>query len=144
MLQFTAFGIPQPQGSARAFVVKGRAIVTSDNPKNKGWRQLVAEAASVALLASRQQCSLSEVTMMDDAPVVLVVAFYLPRPKALAKKDAPMTKRPDVDKLARSVKDALTGVVWHDDSQVTDLHVTKQYAERDGGVPRAEVTVRRV
>lgn len=37
----------------------------------------------------------------------------------------------DVDSVARAVLDALTGVVFHDDSQVKRLHVEKIAGERD-------------
>ena len=32
----------------------------------------------------------------------------------------------DIDNLVKSIFDALTGVVWKDDRQVVDLHVTKK------------------
>lgn len=35
--------------------------------------------------------------------------------------------RPDVDKLARSILDAMTGLVYNDDGQVVDLRVAKHY-----------------
>ena len=34
--------------------------------------------------------------------------------------------RPDLDKLARAVLDALTGIVWVDDDQVVELAYRKQ------------------
>jgi hypothetical protein len=46
-------------------------------------------------------------------------------------------KAPDLDKLARSVFDALTRVVFHDDAQVVDLVATKRYATV-GEPPRVE------
>lgn len=120
-LSFTVFGTAQPKGSARAFVPKGwkRAIVTSANPKNKGWQQLVAEAASQALNGQ---------TFYTGGAVRLTVVFSLPRPKSLPKKVSAHLKKPDLDKLVRSVKDALTKVVWQDDAQVTEIHAVKQYA----------------
>lgn len=158
-LRFVAFGVPQSQGSVQSFgyqpkgrdgrpmvrqTAKGAVVpvirtkTMSDNPKNKGWRQLVAEAASVAI----------EVSLIEAEPfallrgaVTLTCAFYLPRPRYIRNKVVPHTTRPDADKLTRSVKDALTGVAWVDDGQVNKLLVTKQYAEPQGGVPRAEITV---
>ncbi|OLF73958.1 endodeoxyribonuclease RusA [Maricaulis sp. W15] len=44
----------------------------------------------------------------------------------------------DVDNVAKAVLDALTGVVFHDDSQVERLLVTKI----DGDSPRISVTAR--
>lgn len=133
-LSFVVFGVPQPKGSARAFVLKGqnRAIVTSDNPKAKGWQQLVAEAASRALTGGGA---------LLEGPLELEAAFYLPRPKSLAKKISAHLKRPDLDKLVRSTKDALSKVVWQDDAQVTSVRATKAYAA-PGQSPRAEITVR--
>ena len=132
-LSFVAFGIPQPQGSAKAFMPKGGRfpIVTSDNKHLKGWRQLVAEAASAALRGHGQ---------MADGPVTVTATFYLPRPKSLGKKSKAHVTRPDVDKLARSIGDALTGVVFRDDAQIVGLHVQKCYAASSAS-PRAEVTV---
>lgn len=133
-LRFTAYGVPQPKGSAKAFVPKGwtRAVVTSDNVKNKGWQQLVAEAASHALGR--------EARGLHTSPVHLSVAFYLPRPKSLPRKVTEHLKKPDLDKLVRSVKDALTKVVWQDDSQVTQITASKTYAAADAS-PCAVVTV---
>ena len=48
------------------------------------------------------------------------------------------TSSQDVDRVAKAVLDALTGVVFHDDSQVERLLVTK--VEGDG--PRIAVTAR--
>ena len=37
----------------------------------------------------------------------------------------------DTDKLIRSVCDALTGIVWYDDSQVVDITAKKRFRSRD-------------
>ena len=47
---------------------------------------------------------------------------------------------PDIDKLARAALDAMTGVVWSDDAQVSDLRVRKDYCEL-GQQPGCSVTV---
>jgi crossover junction endodeoxyribonuclease RusA len=73
-------------------------------------------------------------------PVRLLVAFYLPRPKSLPKKVLHHVKKPDLDKLVRSVKDGLTRVAWKDDSQVVDVKAIKRYAEL-GTTPHAVITV---
>lgn len=142
-LEFTVFGIAQPKGSTRAFVPKGwtRPIITSDNPKGKGWQALVAEGASRAL----EQLPIDE--RHTDGPVHVTIAFYLPRPKYLqATKKYPQGKpsahltKPDIDKCLRNAIDAMTGVVWTDDSQVVQVTASKRYAEVDNA-PRAVVRV---
>ena len=143
MLTFIAWGVAAPKGSAKGFAVpvegkpgKFRAVVTHDNSRTKGWQQTIAEAAGRALQAADPS------TFVGDAPVRLLVVFYLARPKALGKRVAHHTKKPDLDKLTRSVGDALTGVLWSDDSQVVDLQVRKRYAPPDTA-PHAVITVQR-
>ena len=74
-------------------------------------------------------------------PVRVQLEFVLPRPTSLPKsKPTPAAvKRPDTDKLVRAVLDALTGVVWGDDSQVVALHATKRVAEL-GEQPGVSIT----
>ena len=133
-ITFTVWGVAQPKGSAKAFVPKGwtRAVVTSDNPKNKGWQQLVAEAANRAIGETPRA--------LHTGPVRLVVMFYLPRPKSLPRRATDHLKKPDLDKLVRSVKDALTQVIWQDDSQVVQIEASKTYAAMDAA-PCAVVKV---
>lgn len=134
-LSFVVNGVAQPKGSAKAFIPKGwsRAIVTSDNTKNKGWQQLVAEAASAAINGQ-------PAFRLIEESALLRVVFYLPRPKAIRDKAVPHLKKPDLDKLVRSVKDALSKVVWRDDSQVVEIAARKEYA-RPGESPRAEISI---
>lgn len=41
------------------------------------------------------------------------------------------TIKPDVDNIAKIVLDALNGIAYRDDSEVVELHVYKQYAEKN-------------
>ena len=134
MLSFIVYGVAQPKGSARAFVPKGwtRAVVTAANPKTKGWQQLVSEAALQA----------KDWPTLIEGPLALTVTFYLPRPKSIGKKTVPHTKKPDLDKLVRSVKDGLTHIVWRDDAQVIEVHAWKCYAGVDER-PKAVIRVDR-
>lgn len=141
-LVFQVIGVGQPQGSARAFTYqrsaeKGGGIgarVDTDNTKLKAWRRDVARAAARALVVSGVSF------IAADHTVRVCADFYLPRPKKYGAKAIGHTKRPDVDKLARGLLDALTGIVWVDDAQVSQLKVTKAYA-RVGEEPHAVVAV---
>jgi len=156
-LKFTAYGIPQPKGSAKAFlpfhatkaVVKAvlenwrpgiivgmikklRPIVMSDNPKVKAWQKIIAQYASLDFQGPPW-----------EGPVRLDIKFYLPRPKAAANRCWHLT-RPDLDKLVRAVTDGLTGIVYEDDKQVVWGHRSKEYEERGGPGPRAVIRVARL
>ena len=66
----------------------------------------------------------------------LTLTFVMPRPNAMIWKTKPMphcthTKRHDVDNLAKAVNDALSKLVWHDDSQIAQLEATKVIAAGD-------------
>lgn len=132
MIEFHVIGIPQPQGSAQAFVPKGwtRAIVTSANKKNKPWRQ---EVAGVAIAYMQDH----GFVLMEERPIQVEVEFFFERPKSTKKTVLHKITKPDVDKLARSVLDALTGIVFKDDSQVVKCIMSKSF----GSPARAEVKI---
>ena len=37
------------------------------------------------------------------------------------------TKRPDLDNLAKAIKDAMKGIIYHDDSQIVEAHLYKVF-----------------
>lgn len=115
MISFFVAGVPTPQGSMKAFVVKGRPIMTSSNKNLADWRRLVADASQ-------------QYAQMIEGPVKVNLGFILPRPQSLPKKVQWHTKKPDVDKLCRSILDSLTGIFFQSDSQVVTLEATKSYA----------------
>lgn len=48
------------------------------------------------------------------------------------------TKKPDLDNIAKIVCDGLNQIVYHDDSQIVDLHVKKYYSNIPYTVVRME------
>jgi len=128
-LTFTVVGIAATKGSGRALISKstGRAMFKPDNPRTKDWQSAIANTAVLELArAENHGCRFMEGGVYFEA------LFYLPRPKALRTKTKatqvfPHTKKPDLDKLVRAAKDALTGVVWTDDSQVVHVVARKRY-----------------
>lgn len=140
MLRFTAYGVPQPKGSTKAFLPKGwkRPIITADNTKTKPWAEAVKHAALDALKGAPPIL----------APAVLVLRFYLPRPTSAPKRIIEPAKKPDLDKLVRTAKDALTQAgVYHDDGQVVATFARKDFAGGvmdpcgQHGIPRVEIAV---
>ena len=108
-------GRPAPQGSKRHL---GNGIMVESSKAVKPWRVDVAWAAR------------EHFPTPLEGPVRLELEFVMPRPKSTPKRSTPPAiKRPDVDKLARAVLDAITGVVVVDDSQIVELWATKRIAE---------------
>ncbi len=141
---FTVYGRPQPQGSTRAFMPRGATfpVLTSDNAKLKPWRQEVAGAALHAVCLARRNAGGRDrvVLFPRGLPVRVTIGFYLQKPKSARQRDFLPTKKPDLDKLARGVLDALTGIAFEDDSQVTQLVCGKNF-----DVPeRAEIAVQQI
>ena len=125
---FTVEGVAVPKGSTKSFVINGKAATTNANPKTKGWEMRVATEAQ----AKRGDFYVPKTSKGNDA-VEVVAAFFLSPPKT-GKRSHP-TVKPDIDKLARTVLDALTGVMFEDDSQVTQLVARKQYLEKNDETP---------
>jgi len=137
-LKITVLGIPVTQGSKTAFVAGGKAIMRE---KSSGaahmrfvdWRQAVRSEAQRAMEYRERD------NPYWSGPVSVECRFSLLKPAS-----APKTRRTwpigarsgDVDKLARLILDALTGIVFADDSHVVELHVSKDY-----GVPGVEIVV---
>ena len=118
-------GRPAPQGSKDAFRHKhsGKVVVIEKSKAVKPWREDVRQA----LLDEH-----GNARTCFDGPVVVELQFVMPRPKSMPKTRAtpPHTKKPDVDKLARALLDAIASAgVLVDDTHVVDLHATKRTAE---------------
>ena len=75
-------------------------------------------------------------TTQTEKPIFMKLEFFFKIPKSWSKKKKDSANwhisRPDGDNLAKSIKDALNGVAYRDDSQVCFLQVRKQYAAFNG------------
>lgn len=122
--KFWVPGIPVPQGDLTASRY-GR-LYHKNHKELHAWRYEVQWRARKAMKSSKA-------VALVDVPVSITLRFVLYRPKATAKtRDTPPAiKKPDLDKLARAIGDALTDVVYQDDSQITESHCYKRIAERD-------------
>lgn len=117
-------GKPAPQGSKRYLGRQGGKGITVESSKAVApWRADIREALLQELEAGGHQ--------QLDGAVTVLLTFVMPRPASTPKRRTPpAVKRPDIDKLARAVLDAIGSAgVWRDDSQVTNLHAYKRLAE---------------
>ena len=128
-ISFLVHGLPVPQGSTRSWLVNGKPVITSAAKGLSTWRRLVADVA--------QRFAPDEPW---QGPVGIDLHFGLPKPKSAPKKRRVWPdKRPDLDKLTRSVLDALTYVIFADDSQVVEIRATKDY-----GAPGVAIEIHRI
>jgi Holliday junction resolvase RusA-like endonuclease len=70
----------------------------------------------------------------SSGPYSLHMQFRVPMPSSWSKKKKkehlgkPVSSRPDIDNYVKFILDALQGVVWNDDSAVTEILATKIYS----------------
>lgn len=130
MIRFTVYGKPAPQGSKVRTRWGMREASTSLMP----WRE--------AIVSQIMRDGLHETRY--DGPVTVRVTFWFERPRIhygtrggqpYLRENAPRykTSAPDLDKLQRSLGDALVqGGVLTDDDRIVSWHAEKQYGERSG------------
>ena len=111
----TIAGTPAPKGSLRCARNPNHSLY-EDNPATKPWRAKIADAARRV-----------EQRPDKNQPLDVEITFTFDRPSS-SKRELPAVK-PDVDKLVRTVLDALEDAgVLTNDSQVVDLTARKRYA----------------
>lgn len=134
MTVFAVAGHPVTQGSKKVIPLRngGHALVESAGDRLTQWRHAINTEARA---------------LWDgpplEGPVVVTTRFELVRPKSEPKSKpslAPAKRGLDVDKAARAILDAITGVCFIDDAQVADLIVKKRWAPPGAG-PGVTVTV---
>lgn len=136
---FFCAGTPRPKGSLRYLGQSkaGKPILAGMGKGEGTWRACVSQAAHEAMGDHAP----------FDVPVSLRLEFFTPRPKGHYRKDGSVkpdaprfpAKAPDWDKVARSVSDALNGIVYRDDALVVVGSVEKRWC--DDHHPHAGVRV---
>lgn len=126
-----AFTIPgAPQGKARARTCRNGHTYTPDNTV------LYENLVKTEFL---RQCGRGQRIRSDSAHRAIsmqIIAVY-PVPASYPKRDKVAalagdllpTKKPDIDNVAKVIADALNGLAYDDDAQITDLSVLKRYGE---------------
>lgn len=119
-------GEPVAQGRPR-FARRGAFVSTYDPPKSRSWK---SEARTAMMDALEYP---SRLPYPQGVALSVSVLAVFTRPKAAGKKPGRLLKvtRPDAENVAKAVLDAGTGTLWHDDSQVVDLQISKRHGEPD-------------
>lgn len=128
--EFFVPGTARTAGSKSAFKDKwGKVHLTHAGKYTKGWMD------SVKWWALKEY---GQRTVLLTCPLILKLTFFRQRPQGhygtgrnagILKDSSPEypTPKPDLTKLTRAVEDALTGIVWEDDSQVVKQVTEKLY-----------------
>jgi Holliday junction resolvase RusA-like endonuclease len=128
-ISFTVQTKPVPQARPR-FFVRNRGpqqFVGAYDPKQcKTFKEVIAWHARIKM----RETGIREAT---KAPIAIVLTFGMGK----NGKGVYHTKRPDIDNLAKAVKDALKGIIYADDSQIVEAHLYKQY-----GGPEVKIEIR--
>lgn len=132
-LSITIYGRPATAGSKRHI---GHGVLIDSCKRAKPWRESVQYEAHEAMMKHNM-------TIDDFAgPLTLRCIFYRRRPKShfgtgansqKLKDSAPRfpTTRPDSTKMLRALEDAMTGVVYQDDSIIVHHDILKIYDVQD-------------
>jgi Holliday junction resolvase RusA-like endonuclease len=135
VIRMTVLGMPAPKGSSRA-ILRGGKAVNVPGSSDVGKAKIIAWTTAV-----RQQALLTcgdiAAPVFVGQPIRVAIVFRMQRPAGHYNKRTgelkasapryPATK-PDGDKLERTTWDALTGIVFDDDSRIVAWSAVKEYA----------------
>ena len=140
MIEITVNTTPIAQPRQRHSVITrlGKTFVTNYTPKTHPVTQYKLEL--------QRACCNQYAGDPLEGPLEVKFRFVMPRPKGKFWKTKPMPRerhygKPDVDNLLKSTADALTGILWTDDSQICAGEIEKWIAAGDEQ-PHVVVTVR--
>jgi Holliday junction resolvase RusA-like endonuclease len=135
MVTYIVYGEPVGKGRPR-FAKRGNFVSTYTPQKTKTYEDEIRMMAKAAMGASEP--------LYTPMTVAIYIRVGIPasyskqkRKDALAGIIRPM-KKPDLDNVAKCFLDSMNEIVYLDDKQVVNLHVTKVYAE----TPAVEVMVK--
>ena len=125
-MRFVIPGAAVPQGRPR-FTRTGHAYTPQ---KSRDYRARVQSAVRAAMAANAW-------TLQADTALALVVEEHRAIPASCSRRkqeqarrgELQPTSRPDLDNVIKAIKDALNGLVWRDDAQVTTIKACKFYSD---------------
>ena len=129
MIAFEIPGPPVGKGRPRAFRM-GNSVRMHTPEKTASYESMVKLAAHRAMQGAAP--------MAFPVALSLVVLHAIPKSWSTRKQDAALagterpTTKPDADNVAKAIADACNGIVWVDDAQVVELHVSKRYSSAPG------------
>ena len=131
-LTFTVYGKPVAKGRPR--MTKSGHVYTPKNTKE--YEERIRNAAMSEM--GRSKIS----PWNEKQPLKVIIDAFFKLPKSATKQDRIdvlnhvklPTVKADIDNIAKTILDGMNGYVYADDSQVTDLVITKRYDCEDAFV----------
>lgn len=108
----------------------GKHIATYQPAKVVNFKKQVAEYVT-------EDLKHETIPLFSGIPLEVHFGFYFKPPKSL--KGSPVYKitRPDIDNCGKALQDALTGILWADDSLIAVRHSFKLYSD----TPKIRISV---
>ena len=128
IVTFEVEGDPVPKSRPR-FARRGNFVQTYTDAKTIDYETHVAMKARQAIGASEP--------LQGALTVFLYLRYTIPASYSKKRKEACLRgveypKKIDIDNVYKSITDAMNGIVYMDDSQIVETHITKVYAETAG------------
>lgn len=138
------FSVPgDPCGQGRPlFSTKDNITRAIDRPKSRNYKAFVKEIAAGAI----RKCG----WMYTELPIYVEICAFMAVPSSYSKKrknecytwQEHPCKKPDIDNIFKIITDALSGIAYKDDKQITDVHMFKRYVSSPTDGPSVRITVR--
>ncbi len=136
-IEFTVPGKPFAKQRARVVRIRGQFPHAFTPKETVAYENLIKLTFAGAVGGSFQP---------HDGPVLLTIRAYFPLPKSKPKwlqervmwDRVHVLTRPDWDNVGKIVSDALNGIAYRDDSQITEATVFKIYS----ACPELRITLR--
>ena len=126
-VQYSVPGEPRGKGRPR-FAKRGNFVKTYTDAKTASYEDQIRFYALKAMGDSK----------VIEGAVRVFVSIRMAVPKSYSNKrreaclsnvEKPL-KKPDWDNVAKSICDAMNGIIYVDDTQIVEAHITKQYAHQ--------------
>jgi Holliday junction resolvase RusA-like endonuclease len=122
---------------SRSFIIEGDPVPLARHRHGHGhtWDAQKQLKLGMGLQLSNQNND----QPLLSGPLKLTIIFYMPIPKHGSKKlhHTPHFVRPDLDNMVKMICDVANGVIYKDDSAISEIHAEKHYSN----LPRTEFTI---
>ena len=133
-IKFTVPGTPAGKGRPR-FARRGTFVSVYTPEKTVDYENLVKFHARKAMYEKAIMTGPVEMQVLICVPIP--ASWSQKKQIAARKGEVFPTTKPDADNVFKGVCDALNGIVYADDKQITDIHISKRYSD----MPRVVVII---